>query len=98
MVPAAGGVWPARSPGPSVKVGEGSASKDESVWPLLGLTGTLPGSGMWSGTPSQVLGDQLYPRGWHRPRSAVVDSLSAVGGSAHFSGPQKCSKVQEMRP
>ena len=76
MVPAAGGVWPARSPGPSVKVGEGSASKDESVWPLLGLTGTLPGSGMWSGTPSQVLGDQLYPRGWHRPRSAVVDSLS----------------------
>lgn len=67
VVPAAGGVWPARSPGPSVKVGEGSASKDESVWPLLGLTGTLPGSGMWSGTPSQVLGASCIPGGGTGP-------------------------------
>lgn len=61
MVPAAEGVWTARGPGPSVKVGEGSASKDESVWPLLGLTGTLPGSGAWSGTPSQALGTSCVP-------------------------------------
>lgn len=61
--PAAEGVWMARGPGPSIKVGEGSASKDESVWPLLGLTGTLPGSGAWSGTPSRALGTSCVPGG-----------------------------------
>ena len=53
----------ARGPGPSIKVGEGSASKDESVRPLLGLTGTLPGSGAWSGTPSRALGTSCVPGG-----------------------------------
>ena len=40
-----------------------AASKDESVWPLLGLTGTLPGSGAWSGTPSRALGTSCVPGG-----------------------------------
>ena len=52
-----------RGPGPSLKVGEGSASKDESLWPPLGLTGTLPGSWVWSGIPSRALGTSCVP-GW----------------------------------
>ena len=86
-------------PGPSLKVGEGSASKDESLWPLLGLTGTLPGSGVWSGIPSRALGTSCVPGGLRlRPQNAGAESLSAVGGSAHFSGPQKCSRAKEMLP
>lgn len=42
--------------------------------------------------PLPGAGDQL------RPGGALADSLSAVGGSAHLSGPQKCSKAKEMLP
>lgn len=61
----------------------------DPAWELGVVRHPLPGAG-----------DQLCPGVGRRlrPQNAVADSLFAVGGSAHFSGPQKCSRAKEMLP
>lgn len=82
-----------RDPGPSIKVGEGSASK-EACGLCWASQGPCLGAGCGQASPPGRWGPAVALVG----QNAVADSLSTVGGSAHFSGPQKCSRAKEMLP